>query len=661
MSLRAAQSRHIDAILQYADSDNVTESPGEAMIGRSWKRCINDYGLDPSRPREARIVTHQILREHQDSVDEFLNVARAGVEQLHSQIMGMGYVLLLTDHRGITVQFLGDKRHDRRLRQAGLYLGADWSEQYAGTCAVGTCIQEQQPLTCHHVDHFDATHISLTCTATPITDPHGNLLGVLDISALDSPNARHSQNFALHLTQLYARMIEDAYFMRRYRRSLIFRCDASREFVQVNGQCLFAIDGNGVVIASNTAARRLLHEAHAGKDTQARPFLANVFDCEMSDIWNIPHENDDQVRAFRVRGSGETLFASLIEPRHVRATPVDSDRQPDGPAPALDCLAADDPVMRRTLSLAKRLRNREVGLLILGETGTGKEVLARAIHDSGTRAKKSFIAVNCAAIPESLIESELFGYAPGAFTGARSKGMRGLIQQAHGGTLFLDEIGDMPLQLQTRLLRVLAEGEIVPLGADNPVKVDCRIIAATHQDIAQLIEDGRFRADLYYRLNGAILRLPPLRQRADKQFVIRSVLRHLIDEQVMPEVQLRADAMSAMLACSWPGNIRQLVNALAFAEATCDGVEITVNDLPEECLCGISPLPHPASGDEGGLRADNVAPDDQAGLLHQALQRQHWNVSALAREFGVSRPTIYRRMRRQGLVPPNKREVNEND
>ena len=183
-----AQRHHIDAVISYAEGDRSgVSSPETELIGRSWTRCIREFGLDPSRPRSARIVTQQTLREHQDSVDEFLNVARAGVEQLYGIVSQLGYVLLLTDHRGITVQYLGDRRSDRRLRHAGLYLGADWSEQYAGTCAVGTCIQEQQALTCHRVDHFDASHISLTCTSAPIRDPSGELLAVLDISALDSP------------------------------------------------------------------------------------------------------------------------------------------------------------------------------------------------------------------------------------------------------------------------------------------------------------------------------------------------------------------------------------------------------------------------------------------------------------------------------------------
>lgn len=645
MTMQLAQRRHIDTVLSFTDDHSSSVlSPGSELIGRSWKRCIDQYGLDPSRPRSARIVTQQTLKEHQDSVDEFLNVARAGVEQLYVNIANLGYVLLLTDHRGITVQYLGDRRYDQRLRKAGLYLGADWSEEYAGTCAVGTCIEERQPLTCHRVDHFDASHINLTCTSAPILDPLGNLLAVLDISALDSPDPHSSQTFALHLTQLYARMIEDAYFLRRYRNQMIFRCDASREFVQVNGQYLFAIDDDGCVEAANTAGRSLMLSMKSDSGMTPRPDLTSLFECELKDIWSIPYDHDDQVKAFRHCATGNTFFAALIMPR-VRSSAPPSSEAPsvDESVPELDALAADDPVMRRTLGLAKRLRNRDVGLLVLGETGTGKEVLARAIHDSSHRSRRAFVAVNCAAIPESLIESELFGYVAGAFTGARSRGMRGMIQQADGGTLFLDEIGDMPLQLQTRLLRVLAEGEILPVGADSPVKVNCRVIAATHQDLGQLIERGAFRADLYYRLNGATLRLPSLGERADRQHVINRVLTNLIDRGELPDVRIRADAMSALLAYDWPGNIRQLVNALAFAEATCDNGQITVNDLPEECLFN-----HALTATD----PVSVIEQDESSPLLAALKKYQWNVSEVARSYGVSRPTIYRWMQQQGIEPP---------
>ncbi len=666
------------------------------LIGRSWWRCLQQYGLQPGRKQPARIVTRSTLKEHQDAADELLAVARAGVNQLYASINGLGYVLLLTDHAGVTVQFHGERDLDDKLRQAGLYLGADWDESYAGTCAVGTCIQEQTALTCHRGDHFDGAHISLTCTAAPIFGPSGELIAVLDISALNSPAARDSQMFALHLTQLYARMIEDAYFLRRYRRHLVFRCDDSREFVALNGRVLLALDDTGTIVAANTAGRLLLADNPMWVPTardetaavQAAPSLPELLASRWDDILAINQISADGVQAFRLSLNDQTVFGTLIEPKrqHDPSTHGRLGKESARPlerVPPLDRLAGDDAAMRKTIEQAKRFRQRDVNLLILGETGTGKDMLATAIHASGHRRQKPFVALNCAAIPESLIESELFGYSAGAFTGGRSRGAKGLVQQADGGTLFLDEIGDMPLPLQTRLLRVLAEGEVTPLGADKPVFVDCRVIAATHHNIQAMIERNEFRADLYYRLNGATLTLPPLRQRADREFLIRSLLAELKQKLKRPELRLRADVISALLAHSWPGNVRELVNVLAYAEANSSSDVITLADLPElrgtgqgDKLPGSEVGGREAGGREaGGSETGVVAAGETAAslsrpeLTHTAvlteegqalvmlLDQHDWNLSEVARVMRVSRPTLYRRIRkfrirRQTCVSP---------
>ncbi|KPQ23863.1 MAG: hypothetical protein HLUCCA13_12030 [Halomonas sp. HL-48] len=646
--LQSVQRQHIEHVFQLGEGLNVPQLPAQATIRRSWLRCLNEYQLDPTRPRPARVVPQQTLIEHRESVDELLHVARAGVDQLYQQIAQLGYVLLLTDHRGITVEFRGDPNQDQQLRRAGLYLGADWDERFAGTCAVGTCLYDRQAIICHRQEHFDASHISLTCTAAPIADPQGNVIAVLDISALQSPTQRESQNFSLSLVTLYARMIEDAYFLQRYRDCLMVRLDTSREFVHVNGRGLIAIEENGQVIAANAVGRELIAE-HQRRwppwSLDPTPMLGELFECDIADVLSINSATDDQLRAFRARVDNTIYFISLLEPRRPR--PAQVHPAPSGLPEPLVRLGADDPAMRKVQKLAERLCNEaSVNVLISGETGTGKEVVARALHDSGQRAKGPFIAVNCAAIPEALIESELFGYEPGAFTGGRSKGMRGLIPQAHGGTLFLDEIGDMPLSLQTRLLRVLAEREVMPLGANTPVKVDIRVITATHRDIDAMIEQGEFREDLYYRLNGAQLRLPALRERADKLYVIRQVFNDVVNERGGPlSPRLRADAISALLAYAWPGNIRQLKNALAFALATSESDEITVHDLPEQCLSQriTQQSPHKPADAHG----------DTDHTLLEMLKAQHWNISAVARALGVSRPTVYRQMQRQGIVPPN--------
>lgn len=649
--LHAEQRQHIKHIFQLSEG-MPQHAPEQLTIRRSWLRCLNEYRLDPTQPRPARVVPQQTLIEHRESVDELLHVARAGVEQLYTQVAQLGYVLLLTDHRGITVEFRGDPHHDKQLRKAGLYLGADWDERFAGTCAVGTCLHDRQAIICHRQEHFDASHISLTCTAAPVTSPNGDVMAILDISSLDSPAAHDSQNFSLSLVRLYARMIEDAYFLQSYRNCLLVRLDTSREFVHVNGRGLIAIEEDGQVIAANAVGRELINRHQTrwpAWSAEAAPRLAELFECDISDVLSINSATHDQVRAFRTRADDTIHFISLLEPRQKSQSQLLRRLSSTLPVP-LARLGEDDPTIRKLQRIAAKLRNeKRVNILISGETGTGKEVVARALHQSGQRAQGPFIAVNCAAVPEALIESELFGYEAGAFTGGRAKGMRGLIPQANGGTLFLDEIGDMPLSLQTRLLRVLAEGEVMPLGASAPVNIDIRVITATHRDIDAMIQSGDFREDLYYRLNGAQLRLPALRDRADKHFVIRQVFDELVAERTHDTPpRLRADAISALLAYAWPGNIRQLKNALGFALATADNDEITVNDLPDQCLSQriTRQTAFPACFEQ------TAHPDQEEPLL--GLLREHqWNISAVSRTLNISRPTVYRRMQRLGITPPN--------
>jgi sigma-54 dependent transcriptional regulator, acetoin dehydrogenase operon transcriptional activator AcoR len=291
-----------------------------------------------------------------------------------------------------------------------------------------------------------------------------------------------------------------------------------------------------------------------------------------------------------------------------------------------------------------------VNILLHGGTGTGKEVLARALHESSNRCKNPFVAVNCSAIPESLIESELFGYVGGSFTGSRSKGMRGLIQQSDRGTLFLDEIGDMPLHLQSRLLRVLSEREILPIGGDKPIPVELTVVAASHRDLRRLIGEGKFREDLYYRLCGATLLLPPLRERTDKAYVIRRVL-----EQESAQMGIKAElserVMALFLDFSWPGNIRQLRNVVRFAVAVCEDGYVGVDDLPPEFHAEGGETSVEVTNDVVTLAAQAPASPGAAQLL-EVLRRHRWNITSASIELGICRATVYRQMKRLRVVSP---------
>src|SRR3954465_6464632 len=292
----------------------------------------------------------------------------------------------------------------------------------------------------------------------------------------------------------------------------------------------------------------------------------------------ILHEKSNAVLkgAFRVQRIGSPGIRSLSPERDVAPVNYKTSQQ----ALTLEDLAGEDPQMLRNVRSAYRIADSGVSVLIQGPTGSGKEAFAHAMHLVSRRADRPFIAVNCAAIPETLIESELFGYKPGAFTGARKEGMRGKILQSAGGTLFLDEIGDMPLTLQTRLLRVLEEQEIVPLGSETGIKVDLHVIAASHRNLREMIANGTFREDLYYRLNGITLELPALRDRADKERVIHHALAAETGNGRPAAIEM--DALQRLVAYPWPGNIRELRNVIRTALAICEGGVVRGIDLPRE-------------------------------------------------------------------------------
>lgn len=364
-----------------------------------------------------------------------------------------------------------------------------------------------------------------------------------------------------------------------------------------------------------------------------------------------------------------------------QATPLDDfvATEGGGPLPArslpltLEELAGEDAQMLRNVRCAHRIADTNVSVLIQGATGSGKEAFAHAMHLASRRAGRPFIAVNCAAIPETLIESELFGYKSGAFTGARREGMRGRIVQSSGGTLFLDEIGDMPLALQSRLLRVLEEREVLPLGSEGAVAVDLHVLAASHRNLREMIARGTFREDLYYRLNGITLELPALCERTDKERLIQHAL--AAETGNGRPAAIERDALQRLLGYSWPGNIRELRNVIRTALAICEGGVVRALDLPREIREGTAQSDDRAETTTGqsaepswtaasavlpavaGESCDPAEPPrnrlqaaERAALL-RAMEELHGNMSRVAAELGVSRNTLYRKIKRHGIAP----------
>ncbi len=623
------------------------QSARDALVQDSWKRCVEKHGLDPAKMREAYIVPESELREHQERMEQLIRTARFGLEALHQQVAGLGYVLLLSDAEGITVDFIGDPTFDNNLRKAGLYLGSNWQEEFAGTCAVGSCLATGEALIVHQTDHFDVTHTPLTCTAAPVHDIDGRIAAVLDISALRSPQPKESQFLALQLVNSYIRRIEMANLMGSFRSDWIVQFSPSHEFLGVEPSCAMAINASGQIVGFTNDAQRLLAQQCDVDWRDASRLLGrrfdDFFDFDPEHLAELTRATPAEERLIGAR-SGSVLFAHAIAP--LQHSPQSVKEQP---IPlALRVLTGDDPAMMKTLKKATRLVDSQISLLLQGETGTGKEVLARAIHAS-RRAAKAFIAVNCAALPEALIESELFGYTPGAFTGALPKGKKGLIQHADGGTLFLDEIGDMPLALQARLLRVLAEKEVLPIGGDKAIPVNIRVISATHEDLVELIKAGKFREDLYYRLNGAVLTIPSLRQRQDFDWLADQLMAKQAGSQSRIKY-LDSGARAMLRQYQWPGNIRELVNAIELANALCESDVIGIGDLPE--FLNRSEMSVTTSNELLNIQSEAC---EEAAHLNNALSAHRWNISATARFLGVDRTTVHRQMQRFNIVSPNKR------
>ncbi len=636
---------------------NASIASVENILARSRQRSIEIHRLDPASG-QARVLTASAIREHREPLESLLSVARSGMQTLYQQIRDVGYVVLLTDAHGVAVEFITNPSIEREARRAGLAEGGCWTEDQEGTCAVGLALIDKLPMTVHHLEHFRDTNRSLTCSASPIFAGDGSLIAVLDASALESPDDRRSQHLILKMVDATSRMIGDAYFLRQYQNQLVLRTSGRRDFLEITTDGLLAFDAGGHVIGVN---QQFQYDYGQSRDSLMGLHVQELFGVNYQSLIATVDKNPLDPMQLRLMKTGSQCFALARAPRRA---PVAHGVRTRGviqspPESRLTALAGFDAKMHANVQKALRVMDKGVAVLLQGESGTGKEEFAKGMHEASQRAGAPFVALNCSAIPETLIESELFGYSEGAFTGARTKGAKGKIVQAHHGTLFLDEIGDMPLALQSRLLRVLAEREVVPLGAERATGVDFQVICATHHDLLKLVETGRFRLDLCYRLNGLTLTLPALRERTDLSALIDIILAQEAAAALASPADLSADARTLLLGYSWPGNIRQLKNALRSALALCEGGLIQVEHLPEEITGSVPPVFPPQKLFSTGWSpaapiANETRQVPEEAALVQALKEHNWNISDAARSLNLNRSTVYRRMAAHKIVQPNK-------
>ncbi|OYO26714.1 sigma-54-dependent Fis family transcriptional regulator [Janthinobacterium sp. PC23-8] len=628
------------------------------IIETSRRRSV-DYGLRPESVADfsplARsdlsvlIEQNRLLHAH----------AVPAMETLYQQIVNTHNMVILTDATGVIVHSLGDDDFLEKASRVALQPGVAWSEASKGTNAIGTAIAENSPTLVHADQHYLAANHFLTCSAAPITDHLGKVIGVLDVSG----DQRSFHKHTMALVRMSALMIENQLFSATFEDAITLHFHTRPEFIGTLMEGIASFSPGGRFLAAN---RNGLFQLGLPFSALQSHTFSSLFGLPVSALFEhyrtaapglltlCMHNGVRVYGRAQLRLANNVFQQSLSGERTAPANPATAAAGANQAAAqarrlsGLRYLRTGDPQLELVIDKVTRVLGRDIPIMIMGETGTGKELLAQAIHNDSPRAMSPFVAVNCASIPETLIESELFGYEDGAFTGARKKGAVGKILQANGGTLFLDEIGDMPFSLQARLLRVLQERMVTPLGSDKSIPVNVELICATNHNLRERMARGLFREDLYYRLNGLVVKLPPLRERTDLETVVKKILSTQAEHgryYVSPEI------LALFRQHRWPGNFRQLTNLLRTAIVMAgDEMEICLRHMPDDFLDDIEQSPDPdttvdAAASTERLLAQGASLDEmEQSVIAKSLAANGGNVSATARALGVSRNTIYRKI-----------------
>ncbi|GLO28718.1 sigma-54-dependent Fis family transcriptional regulator [Pseudomonas putida] len=577
-------------------------SPHAQLIQASWARC-RDHGLHPQHAPDFDCLTRAELSALLERRQALLHLTREAVLPQYAHLLGnASYLVMLADASGCLLDSWGSRRFIEPRQQHGFSAGAHWHERGVGTNALGTALVCAEAIHVGQEEHFLRQNRYMSSAAAPLFDAERQLVGVLDVASDGYLPASQT----LGLVRMMGQSLENRLILAKHadqHAQLIF--NSASDNLDSPWAGLLVFDEQGQVLAANHRADTLL----GGNPLQQN--IAQLFQLPLQQLLSHPRQ-----QPFALQATGRNRF-------HCQW-------QPPREAPGRPAASSAEPRLEKALAQAGLLLEKDIPVLVQGETGVGKEVFVDTLHRASSRASQPLIAVNCAAIPAELVESELFGYDKGAFTGAHQKGNPGLIRKAHHGILFLDEIGDMPLPTQARLLRVLQTRSIQPLGSGEPVAVDIRVVSASNRDLAEEVRAGRFRQDLYYRIAGLAVVLPPLRERNDRRQLIEQV--HARYRDPGQPARLPAAIIELLDQHPWPGNMRELVSVLQVALALAGNGPVGLEHLPAGFLAEAQ-VPVPIATEEADLRE----------LVAQA----NGNLSAVARGLGISRTTLYKRLREQ--------------
>lgn len=605
------------------------------------KRCLR-YDLDREVVVSKRIIADSELNLRLIENRELMMTARPFIENLCDFVRGSNFFVILTDHEGCILGVAGDPEIVEKSRGLKMIPGAYMSEECIGTNAMGTAIAENQPVQISGDEHFINAYHTWTCSGAPIHDEDGNIIGALDLTG--SSDAVHSHTLGMVVAAVSA--IESIMKLNQKHRQL----DKSKVLIEslfdsIKEGIVYA-DLEGNILSSNEQASRMFgYKKTAFENLDLRDLvedwrsvLANCLTLE--DYYNdevMVHARANKVHfhlnAYKVHQHGEIhgiilMFSDVKKTRRL-ANKIMGRKA----IYTFDKIIGESPKILETIEFAKKISDSKSTILISGESGCGKEVFAQAIQNYSPRKKEPFVAINCGAIPRNLIESELFGYEEGAFTGAKQGGQIGKFELADGGTIFLDEIGEMPLEMQTKLLRAIEEGTIARVGGSQEIPVDVRIIAATNKKLRDEVKKGNFRHDLYYRLNVIPLVIAPLREREiDIPLLANYFMRRISHRINKRPIEITDAQMAEMKKYTWPGNVRELENFIELA--------INKERMPIGQISAVKQeLPTLQ------LETTSISLEEMEKLhIQRILQQEHYNMSNAAKTLGIGRNTLYRKV-----------------
>lgn len=632
-----------------APADNLVRE----VIHQSWVRSRH-HGVDP-RKMKKKIISPEELAWRIRRRSNLLEIARPYMQKLYNFVQGSGYLVILTDEKGYILEVIGDRDAQEQAAVTKLVVGANRSEEQAGTNAIGTCLYLNQPMQVWAEEHYFISHHHWTCSAAPICNTQGELLGCLDISG--PWDKVHAHTLGMVVAAVYA--IESEIRVRQAYEEIFLTSSRLKATLESISEGIIVIDAQGIVRQVNREALRMLG---LEEGEIIRQPIREVLRCDdyFSEILQSGINVSDQEQVFRCgwrnlhfavttattatsRGNHDSAEGLVITLRELKDVHKLINKMTGSQAHfTFNSIIGHSEAMQEAIRLARIAARSSSNVLLLGESGTGKELFAQAIHNSSPRGEGPFIAINCGALPRGLIESELFGYEGGAFTGSRKEGHPGKFELADGGTIFLDEIGDMPLEVQISLLRVLQNKVVVRVGGNREKKVDVRIIAATNKNIAEAVANHTFREDLYYRLNVLSINIPPLRERKEDisllaDYFLKKYNNYL--EKVISSIT--PEARDVLAQHHWPGNVRELENVIERAINLAQGKNIGLRDLPLQ-IRDYGKAAAPARREE---RSSCSIKELERQAILEALERWGGNVTKAAEDLGMSRRTLYRRLK----------------